>query len=122
MGGWVNGWMGGWVDRWMGSGWLDGWVETHGHTSKPHHIDYGNPMGFSWNTHVFSMAILKKHQRKSHVLAMGFHGFSIEDIMKPWSNPKSLWKLHGIDHEKFRIYPWIFYGTDHGSSMEFHGH
>ena len=52
-------WMDVWVDRWMGSGWMDGWVESHGHTSKPHDIDYGNPMGFSWNTHVFSMAILK---------------------------------------------------------------
>ena len=63
MDGWMDRWVDGWVDGWMRSGWIggwmNGWVETHGHTSKTHHIDYGNPMGFSWNTHVFSMAILK---------------------------------------------------------------
>ena len=55
MDGWVDGWMG---SEWIGE-WMDWWVETHGHTSKTHHIYYRNPMGLSWNTHVFSMAILK---------------------------------------------------------------
>ena len=58
VGGWIGGWMDEWIDGWGVDGWMGGWKPI-GHTSKPHHIDYGNPMGFSWNTHVFSMAILK---------------------------------------------------------------
>ena len=83
--------------------------------------------------HVFSMFILKKKQRKSHVLTLGnpwvFH--TIVDITKPCSYPKNPLKIDGIDHEKSMVHdilmdvlwywpgilhgvPW---GTDHGYSM-----
>ena len=67
-------------------------------------------MSFSWNTHVFSMAILKTTEEITRIS----HGKYLEnpwvDITKTWPYSKLPWKLYGIDHEKSMEFVWISMG------------
>ena len=98
-------------------------------------------MFFLWNTHVFSMTTLKTLEEipcinHGNYMENLCHGCSILDIIKAWPYSKIPWKLHGImvltmknprySHGYAWIFPWIFYGTDHGAPWDtgpwiFHG-
>ena len=71
---------------------------------------------YQWNIPIFFLWPYSKPQMKSHVSTMGK---SMVDIIEAWPYPQILWKIHGIDHGKSRVFPRIFMvlDTDHGFSM-----
>ena len=92
----------------------------------------GKPMvqsvGCPWNSMailVFSMPILKTPRGNPIYVLTNMNrcmGFS-------WPYLKISWTIHGIDHQKSMVLPWIsmgipmdFNGNDHGSFMELNGH